>query len=62
LEVKMPEEIIVCISCKRKITNEKGSALFLCPSCGKFNIVRCRHCRQIAAKFTCPECGFVGPN
>ncbi|MEM2139107.1 MAG: zinc finger domain-containing protein [Candidatus Woesearchaeota archaeon] len=51
-----------CISCKTKITNMNGSVRFLCPQCGKHEIIRCENCRKIVAKYTCPECGFVGPN
>lgn len=51
-----------CISCKTKIANMPGSARFLCPQCGKYEIIRCETCRKIVAKYTCPECGFVGPN
>jgi predicted RNA-binding Zn-ribbon protein involved in translation (DUF1610 family) len=51
-----------CISCKRDITNDAGTISFLCPKCGKYSIIRCRHCREIAAKYTCPECKFSGPN
>jgi len=51
-----------CISCKRDITNDAGTTMFACPKCGKYEIVRCGHCRGIAAKYTCPECGFSGPN
>ncbi|MBW3015110.1 DUF1610 domain-containing protein [Candidatus Woesearchaeota archaeon] len=53
---------LYCTSCKKKITNESGSVTFKCPKCGKSNIVRCKHCRQIVAPYTCPECGFRGPN
>jgi predicted RNA-binding Zn-ribbon protein involved in translation (DUF1610 family) len=52
----------VCISCKKRITNDNGSVIFNCPNCGKTEIVRCSKCRKIAAKYTCPECGFTGPN
>jgi len=51
-----------CISCKKDVTNDAGTAEFLCPNCGKYNLIRCKHCREIAAKYTCPECGFNGPN
>jgi len=51
-----------CSSCKKALTNVSGSVSFVCPNCGKQTIVRCRHCREIAAKFVCPECGFEGPN
>ncbi len=53
---------LICISCKRKITNIEGSVKFPCPNCGKAEIIRCGECRKIAAKYTCPECGFTGPN
>lgn len=52
----------VCTSCKKEITNDKGNVEFNCPSCLKQKIVRCKHCREIAAKFKCPVCGFEGPN
>ncbi len=51
-----------CISCKKDVTNDKGVAKFKCPECGKGKIIRCRHCREIAAKYTCKNCDFSGPN
>ncbi len=51
-----------CISTNIRITNDQGSTTFLCPSCGKHEIVRSRHAREIVAKYTCPQCGFTGPN
>ena len=51
-----------CSSCKMSITNISGTAIFKCPKCGKTEIVRCKHCREIAAKYKCPECAFEGPN
>jgi len=53
---------IICGSCRLDIANSEGAVTFKCPSCGKSEIVRCRHCREIAAKYKCSECGFVGPN
>jgi len=53
---------LVCNSCKKDLLNDKGSVVFLCPQCEKAEIVRCNHCRKIAAKYTCPSCGFTGPN
>ncbi len=53
---------ISCASCKQKIANMHGSVRFMCPNCGKHEIVRCRHCREISSKYKCPECGFDGPN
>lgn len=58
----MTEEQLKCGSCKARITNLEGSAKFQCPSCGKSTIIRCKHCREIAAKYSCPECKFEGPN
>lgn len=51
-----------CISCKKDVSNDSGAAIFKCPKCAKSDIVRCTHCRDIAAKYRCPECGFEGPN
>jgi len=53
---------LICTSCKSKIANIKGSTRFLCPSCGKHEIIRCGHCRKIVAKYICPACSFSGPN
>jgi hypothetical protein len=54
---------MTCISCKKRVTNEQGGvAEFLCPKCLQFKIVRCRHCREKASKYICPNCGFTGPN
>ena len=57
----MAEEL-VCSSCKKKTTNIAGTVRSLCPKCGKSEIVRCKDCRIIAAKYTCPSCKFTGPN
>ncbi|MBI2546652.1 RNA-binding protein [Candidatus Woesearchaeota archaeon] len=53
---------MVCNSCKTKVTNSKGTARFMCPNCSKHEIVRCMHCREISAKYVCPQCNFTGPN
>lgn len=55
-------EKVVCISCKRRITNTIGSTRFMCPKCAKIEIVRCVYCRTIATKYKCTGCGFEGPN
>jgi len=55
-------ENLICSSCKKRIANIPGSVLFPCPKCNKSQIIRCRHCRKIAAKYTCASCGFEGPN
>jgi len=51
-----------CMSCKKRITNMVGTTKFSCPNCGKFEIIRCEHCRKVAARYECPECKFSGPN
>ncbi|MBU4242262.1 MAG: DUF1610 domain-containing protein [Nanoarchaeota archaeon] len=51
-----------CNSCNKEIANEQGATQFLCPNCGKQEIVRCRHCRSIASKYACSNCEFTGPN
>ena len=58
----MTNKELTCISCKKKIVNQVGSVRFMCPNCGKYEIVRCPHCREIAVRYTCVECGFSGPN
>ncbi len=50
-----------CSSCKKVIANIQGSVNFKCPKCGKTDVVRCKHCREIVAKYKCHECGFEGP-
>ena len=52
----------LCTSCKKRITNTVGTAVFPCPKCAKEDIIRCAHCREIVAKYTCSKCGFTGPN
>ncbi|MFC1742065.1 zinc finger domain-containing protein [Nanoarchaeota archaeon] len=51
-----------CSSCKKKVANMVGTVKFVCPNCGKTDIIRCGHCREIVAKYKCHECGFEGPN
>lgn len=52
----------VCISCKKEIVNDQGSAHFNCPKCGDYEVVRCNNCRTNATKYRCPSCEFEGPN
>ena len=59
---KMVNKEQKCNSCKVKVTSMPGSVKFMCPSCGKKEIIRCTHCRKIAARYKCPDCGFSGPN
>jgi Zn-ribbon RNA-binding protein len=53
---------LICNGCGKRVTNTGGTVRFTCPSCGKAELVRCKHCREIAKKFKCPSCGFEGPN
>ncbi|MFH1174309.1 MAG: zinc finger domain-containing protein [archaeon] len=53
---------IKCSSSHVPITNDSGSARFPCPNCGKTEIIRSRRAREVVMKYTCPECGFEGPN
>ncbi|MBI3033582.1 RNA-binding protein [Candidatus Woesearchaeota archaeon] len=53
---------IICLSCKKRIANIRGSARFMCPSCSKYEIIRCTSCRAMATRYKCPECQFSGPN
>ncbi|MCB9358338.1 RNA-binding protein [Candidatus Woesearchaeota archaeon] len=41
---------------------EQGNVTFKCPACGKEEIIRSKHDRQIAAPYKCSKCGFEGPN
>ena len=50
-----------CISSGKPITNDGSSVNFPCPGCG-YKICRSTHARKIGAKYTCPSCGFEGPN
>lgn len=56
------DKIKKCSSCNIELTNLVGSTSFKCPSCGKSDIFRCKHCREIGAKYTCSSCNFSGPN
>lgn len=44
------------------LSNDLGATSFPCPNCGKQMIHRTRQAREIVIKYTCPECGFTGPN
>ena len=57
----MVDKKYYCTSCKKDITNDTGNVRFKCPACEKEEIIRCKHCREISAKYVC-KCGFSGPN
>lgn len=46
----------------RSIANDGSSVQFPCPACDDYTIVRSKQSRQIVVQYTCPKCGFVGPN
>lgn len=47
---------------KQGLTNDVGGVKFKCPNCLKETISRTGNERQIVTKYTCPSCGFEGPN
>ena len=51
-----------CGSCNTSVVNDNEATRFMCPNCGKFEIIRCGLCRKTVTKYKCPECGFEGPN
>lgn len=50
-----------CSSCNRLIRPREKAAIFLCPNCGKVEIIRCAKCRKMSIPYVCPVCGFQGP-
>lgn len=55
-------EAKLCQATKKRIENDSGAVTFMCPQCGKHEIVRSSFARKNAIPYTCPECGFTGPN
>ena len=51
----------VCTSCNAEIAPREHATRFLCPNCGKVEIVRCEKCRKLSNPYNCPECGYEGP-
>ena len=49
-----------CSSCNKGI--QEGATIFLCPKCGKEEIIRCKDCKRLGTKYKCSSCGFWGPN
>ena len=56
------EQILRCSATKRVLTNDQGAVVFKCPNCMDATIVRSRQARMLSTKYTCPKCGFEGPN
>ena len=50
-----------CTSCGKDIRAKDNFVRFLCPNCGKAEIIRCSTCKALSRKYKCPSCGFVGP-
>jgi len=48
-----------CTTCGREVTAD--CIKFKCPACGKVIIIRCTECKQNGKKYTCSDCGFIGP-
>ena len=55
-------EAKICGATKRRIDNDQGAVVFLCPGCGKQEIARSAYARKNAIKYHCSACGFTGPN
>jgi len=53
---------MVLSSLGNNTANTAGSVTFKCPKCQETAIVRTRNERETAAKYTCKQCGFIGPN
>lgn len=51
-----------CSSTKVRTTNLTGTTTFKCPKCGEAEITRSKKARELVIKYTCPKCGFEGPN
>ncbi len=56
------QKVLQCSATKRELTNDQGSVVFKCPNCLDADIVRSKMSRKLGSKYTCPKCGFEGPN
>lgn len=54
-------EAKVCQATRKRVDNDRGATVFLCPKCGEHEIVRSSFARVNAIRYTC-ACGFTGPN
>ncbi|PIN73641.1 RNA-binding protein [Candidatus Woesearchaeota archaeon CG10_big_fil_rev_8_21_14_0_10_45_16] len=55
-------EAKLCSATKRRVDNDSGAVSFNCPQCGQHEVVRSSYARKNAIKYSCPGCGFSGPN
>jgi len=53
-------ENLYCTSCGRGVIGE-NFVRFICPNCGKGEIIRCFVCRKNSRNYVCKKCGFEGP-
>ncbi len=56
------EKTLHCSASKEELSNNKGSVVFKCPKCVQADITRSFHSRELGTRYTCPQCGFEGPN
>lgn len=52
---------LICTSCGVEITAKDRFVKFMCPKCGKVEIVRCGKCKSLVNPYKCPNCKFEGP-
>jgi len=50
-----------CTSCGKKVEAEQDWVEFECPACDKEHIIRCKKCKEMENRYTCPKCEFIGP-
>ena len=53
---------ILSTTSKENIANDVGAIMFACPQCGYEHIIRSSRERKNVTPYTCPKCGFAGPN
>lgn len=53
---------VLSTTSKENIANDAGAVVFACPQCGYDAIVRSSQERKNVTRYTCPKCGFTGPN
>ncbi|MEM2878353.1 MAG: zinc finger domain-containing protein [Candidatus Hadarchaeales archaeon] len=53
--------MVACTSCNKDIPSGEVATKMQCPNCRDYEIWRCRSCKRLSRKYTCPKCGFTGP-
>lgn len=51
----------MCSTCGSHVMSKDNFVQFDCPECGGATILRCKTCKDLSNKYTCPSCEFVGP-